>query len=132
MSRRTARKNAFYLLFQMEFASSEEYAEVKEIFLSEQELEFEDELKSFMMQLVDGVCDHKTEIDEIIGLYAKGWKVERLSKVDLSILRLAIFELKYFAETPTGVAINEAVELAKKFSSDEAPSFVNGILGRVE
>ncbi|MFI3175375.1 MAG: transcription antitermination factor NusB [Bacillota bacterium] len=131
MSRRTARKNAFYLLFQMEFANSEEYTEVKEIFFEAQEIEIEAELKSFMMQLVDGVCEHKMEIDEIIDSYAKGWKVDRLSKVDLAILRLAVFELRFFPETPQGVAINEAVELAKKFSGDDAPSFVNGVLGQI-
>ena len=69
------------------------------------------------------------EIDAMIEQSAKGWDLSRMNKVDLAILRLAVYEMKY-GETPVGVAINEAVELAKKFSSDEAPAFVNGVLGK--
>ena len=71
------------------------------------------------------------EIDGILNENAKGWKTSRMNKVDLTILRLAVYELKWDDEIPVGVAINEAVELAKRFGGDESPSFVNGVLGKV-
>ena len=70
-------------------------------------------------------------IDAIINKYAKGWKTERMNKADLSILRLAIFEMLYDEKVPVKVAINEAVELSKKYSSENGPAFINGILGKV-
>ncbi len=131
MSRRNARTNAFYLLFQMDFNRQEEFEQVKEIFFAEQEEPVGEEDKSFILEEVEGTKSHLTEIDEIIGNCAKGWDTNRMSKVDLAILRLAIYELNYSGTTPVSVSINEAVELAKKFSSDEAPAFINGILGKV-
>ena len=71
------------------------------------------------------------EIDRILNENAKGWKTSRMNKVDLTILRLAVYELKWDDEIPVGVAINEAVELAKRFGGDDSPAFVNGVLGRV-
>ena len=71
------------------------------------------------------------EIDEKINEVAKGWKTQRMGKADLSILRLAVYEMKYDEEIPVNVAINEAVELAKKFGSDDSPAFVNGILAKL-
>ncbi|MDD3394087.1 MAG: transcription antitermination factor NusB [Clostridia bacterium] len=131
MSRRSARKNAFFLLFQMDFNKTEEYEQVKEIFFAEQDEPVEEEDKQFIVSKVEGTRSHMDEIDIIIGDSAKGWNTDRMSKVDLAILRLAVYELKFSGDTPVGVAINEAVELAKKFSSDEAPGFINGILGKV-
>lgn len=131
MSRRSARKNAFYLLFQMDFNKQEEFEQVKEIFFSEQEEPVLEEDKSFILEEVEGATAHMDEIDALISQFARGWQTDRISKVDLAILRLAVFELKFSETTPVSVAINEAVELAKKFSSDEAPSFINGILGQV-
>ena len=75
--------------------------------------------------------NHKEEIDEKINEVAKGWKTQRMGKADLSILRLAVYEMKYDEEIPVNVAINEAVELAKKFGSDDSPAFVNGILAKL-
>lgn len=131
MSRRSARKNAFFLLFQMDFNKAEEYEQVKEIFFAEKEDPMEEEDKQFIISKVEGTRNQLEEIDQIIGECAKGWHTDRMSKVDLAILRLAVYELRFSGDTPVGVAINEAVELAKKFSSDEAPGFVNGILGKV-
>ncbi len=131
MSRRSARKNAFFLLFQMDFNKAEEYEQVKEIFFAEQDEPVEEDDKDFIVGEVEGTRAHMEEIDSLIGEHAKGWNVERLSKVDLAILRLAVYELRFSEDTPVGVAINEAVELAKKFSSDEAPGFINGILGKI-
>ena len=67
----------------------------------------------------------------MINEHTTGWKTGRMNKVDLSVLRLAVYEMKWDDEVPVGVAINEAVELAKMFSSDEAPSFINGVLGKI-
>ena len=129
MSRRSARKNAFFLLFQMDFSEAAEFEQVKEIFFAEKEEPVEESDKAFILSEVEGTREHLEEIDAIIEQSAKGWDPERMNKVDLAILRLAVYEMKY-GETPVGVAINEAVELAKKFSSDEAPAFINGVLGK--
>ena len=129
MSRRSARKNAFFLLFQMDFSEAAEFDQVKEVFFAEKEEPVEEGDKAFILSEVEGVHEHMEEIDAVIANSAKGWDPERMNKVDLAILRLAIYEMK-FGETPVGVAINEAVELAKKFSSDEAPAFINGVLGK--
>ena len=103
---------------------------VKELFFAEKEEPVEEEDKEFILSEVEGVHAHMAEIDEMITASANGWDPARMNKVDLAILRLAVYEMKY-GETPIGVAINEAVELAKRFSSDEAPAFINGVLGKV-
>lgn len=131
MSRRSARKNAFYLLFQMDFSIESEFWKVKEVFFNETDDVIAEEDKEFIIKEVEGVKEHISEIDEMIAAVAKGWTIDRMSKVDLAILRLAIYEMKYSEETPVSVAVNEAVELAKKFSSDQAPAFINGILGKL-
>ena len=71
------------------------------------------------------------EIDELLNTNTKGWKTSRMNKVDLSILRLAVYEMKWDDEIPAGVAIDQAVELAKKYSGDEGPSFINGVLAKL-
>lgn len=130
MSRRSARENAFFLLFQMDFYETEEYEQVKEIFFAEKERPVKEEDRAFTIKETEGAQEHKEEIDKMIRECAKGWDTERMNKVDLAILRLAVYEMCFSGDTPVGVAINEAVELAKKFSSDEAPAFINGILGK--
>ena len=129
MSRRSARKNAFFLLFQMDFNEAAEFEQVKELFFAEKEEPVEEGDKAFILSEVEGTREHMAEIDALIEQSAKGWDPDRMNKVDLAILRLAVYEMKW-GETPVGVAINEAVELAKKFSSDEAPAFINGVLGK--
>ncbi len=130
MSRKSARENAFFLLFQMDFYETEEYEQVKEIFFAEKEPPLKEEDRAFITKEAEEVQEHKEEIDKIIQRCAKGWEPERMNKVDLAILRLAVYEMHFSDDTPVGVAINEAVELAKKFSADEAPAFINGILGK--
>ena len=85
--------------------------------------------KEFIEKIVSAASTHLEEIDEIIGKYAKGWSVNRMSKVDLAVLRVAVCEMVFIKETPFKVIINEAIELVKKYSLDESPAFVNGILG---
>jgi len=86
---------------------------------------------SFAMELVDGVLKHKARIDGMIQAHAPSWPVKELSVIDRNILRLAIFEISINNKVPLKAAINEAVELAKAFGSDNSPKFVNGVLGAV-
>lgn len=129
MRRRDVRRNAFTLLFQLGFTDNEE--EAKNIFFEEAEMDLSKSEKEFILKTVNGVREHVEEIDEIINSVAKKWDTKRMANVDLAILRLAVYEMKFGDETPDGVVINEAVELAKEYSSDGAPSFVNGILGKL-
>ena len=87
--------------------------------------------RTYMEDKFEKIREHLEEIDQLLNETSKGWKTSRMNKVDLNVLRLAVYELKYDEEVPTGVAINEAVELAKKFGGDESPAFVNGILARL-
>lgn len=89
------------------------------------------DLRSFAATLVSGTLNHTTELDEILRKYLNHWKIERLSTVDRNLLRLAIYELTYQKETPPRVVIDEALELAKRFGSEDTVSFVNGILDAI-
>ena len=84
------------------------------------------------MQLVEGYAQHADRIDELIATYAVDWTLDRMPVVDRNILRLGAYELIWVDETPDAVVIDEAVQLAKEFSTDESPSFVNGLLGRLQ
>ena len=85
----------------------------------------------YAREIVDGVTDHQDEIDELISSYAQGWTIERMPNVDRAILRLASWEMLYNAEVPPAVAIDEAIELAKEYSTDDSARFVNGVLGKI-
>lgn len=85
----------------------------------------------YAREIVDGVIDHHEEIDELIATHSKDWKIERMPAVDRALLRMGVWELLYNDEVPTAVAIDEAVELAKEFSTDDSGSFVHGVLARV-
>ena len=85
----------------------------------------------YAREIVDGVADHREEIDELISSYAQGWTIERMPNGDRAVLRLASWELLHNAEVPAAVAIDEAVELAKQYSTDDSARFVNGVLGKI-
>lgn len=85
----------------------------------------------YAREIVDGVTDHQDEIDELISSYAQGWTIERMPNVDRAILRLASWEMLYNTEVPPAVAIDEAIELAKEYSTDDSARFVNGVLGKI-
>lgn len=85
----------------------------------------------YAREIVDGVTDHREEIDELIETYAQGWTLERMPNVDRSLLRIASWEMLYNPEVPVAVSIDEAVELAKEFSTDDSSRFVNGLLGNI-
>lgn len=84
---------------------------------------------TYAAELADGVAARAEELDELIEKYAVGWSLARIARVDLAILRVAIYEILYREDVPTGAAINEAVELAKRYGGDKSSSFINGILG---
>ena len=121
-SRRTARKNAFMTLYQSD-VTGRPVAEVLDRWRS-----YRGELDAYMARLVRGVEGSREELDRRIGEAAVGWTVGRMSAIDRSILRLALYEMLYVEDVPPEVAINEGMELAKGFSSEEAPQFVGGVL----
>ncbi len=127
MKRREARELAFTILYEMTF-----YGEKDAAILYENEMEyrsFEDD--PYLRTVVLGVKENLSRIDELIEKYSNGWKVKRISRVSLAILRLCIFEMLYVEDIPYSVSINEAVELCKKYNDEKSPAFVNGILNTV-
>ena len=88
-------------------------------------------LPQYAVTLVEGVQEHRLRIDELLSTYSQGWTVDRMPAVDRSVLRLGTYELLWCDDVPDAVAVNEAVELAKSLSTDDSPSFVNGLLGRL-
>ncbi len=127
MNRRQAREEAFILIFEKNFNSAD-IDEILELAIEVRELTPDD----YINTVFRGVYDNLELIDGIISDNSIGWKINRISKISLCILRLAIFEMKFVDEIPVSVSINEAVELAKKYASKEDASFVNGILSSVE
>ncbi|MGF6823436.1 N utilization substance protein B [Microbacterium sp. ZKA21] len=85
----------------------------------------------YAREIADGIVDHQDEIDEHITTHSRDWKLERMPAVDRALLRIAVWEILYNDEIPTAVAIDEAVELAKEFSTDDSGAFVHGVLARV-
>ncbi|PRI12213.1 transcription antitermination factor NusB [Leucobacter massiliensis] len=85
----------------------------------------------YAREIVDGVADHREEIDELLVSYAQGWTLDRMPHVDRALLRIAAWEILFNAEVPAAVAIDEAIELAKEYSTDDSGRFVNGVLGKI-
>lgn len=127
MNRTLAREVAMKILFARSLGGEDTWEEVLEQSQARDELSDED--KTFLENEVFGVERHREELDGLIGGYAKGWNLNRLAKVDLTLLRMGLFELLYLPEVPVGAAINEAVELSKRYGEDKSYSFINGILG---
>ncbi len=140
MTRREVREVAFMMLFQMEFISDvsvddtvnqyytldadvvDEDAEDKSVKLSPAD-------RKYIQTVIDGVKEHKKDIDGIISEFAKGWSIERLIKVDVAVLRFGVFEMTYLNDKiPPEVSINEAVEISKKYGTEKSKAFVNGVL----
>lgn len=129
MTRHEMRECTFFLLFQNEFYGTDEFEEQMENFLAERELSEKNEKE--IRDKIEQLTQHLSEIDEKIAENAKGWKLDRIAKAELAILRLAIYEALFDDNVPVGVAVNEAVELAKEYGEDNGPAFVNGILGKI-
>lgn len=130
MSRREIREQIFKLLFRTEFYDESDMTEQLTWFF--EELDQRDEKDTdYIQKKYESIMGHLNEIDDMINEVAKGWKTSRMGKVDLTLIRLATYEMKYEEDIPTGVAINEAVELAKAYGTDDSASFVNGILAKL-
>lgn len=115
MRRRRARELILKMLFRKDFVGALE----------------EDPSDPYARQLLQGILAHQNEIDALIEERAEGWRLERLHSVDRNLLRIAIYELLYRKDVPAEVVIDEAVELAKKYSTEKSPAFINGILDRI-
>ena len=126
MTRKQAREEAFILIFEKVFNDCS-VEEILETAYEVRDLEPEE----YINRVFAGVYDNLEELDGIISENAVGWKINRISKTALSVLRLAIYEMKFMEDIPVSVSINEAVELCKKYASGEDASFVNGILSTV-
>ena len=130
MNRRSLREQVFKLLFRVEFIEKEDMEEQCRLFLEHEEVEMTEEDEAHIVNKFSAIQDKLEEIDLMINEKSKGWSTDRMGKVDVTIIRLAVYEMKYDDAVPVGVAINEAVELAKKFGQDESAGFVNGVLAK--
>ncbi len=132
MSRREIREHIFKLLFLMEFYEGNELSEQAEFYMDEvEEAAPSGRDAEYILEKYKKIREQLPQLDEKLAKAATGWKLNRMNKVDLSILRLAAYEALEDDDIPVGVAINEAVELAKKFGGDDSPAFVNGVLAKV-
>lgn len=126
MERKTARAHAMKLVYEWEMGGvGGEDTRLNLLGVEPGESEID-----FMNAMFNGVVEHADEIDEKISGFSRGWSLERITRVDLAILRLGTYELM-FTETSSGIVINEAVDLANTFSTDKAGAFVNGVLGNI-
>jgi len=130
MSRAELREHIFKMLFRIEFNKQEEMKEQETLYFELLE-EVAEKDREYILNKYKAIVEKLEEIDQILNELSTGWKTSRMNRVDLTILRLATYELKWDEDVPTGVAINEAVELAKRYSSDSGPAFINGVLAKV-
>ncbi len=128
MTRKEAREQAFILIFEKNF---NQYDVDELISLAKESRDFLEDGDGYVVSAVAGTFDNIEKIDELISKNLTGWTISRISKVSLSLLRLAVFEILYIDDIPTAVSIDEAVELCKKYSTKDDASFVNGVLGTI-
>ena len=132
MKRTELREHIFKMVFSYEFNSDDEMPQQMQLYFEQMEGgELQEKDASYIRDKALEVILRSEEIDALLNKHTKGWKTSRMNKVDLSILRLALYEMKWDPEIPESVAINEAVELAKKYSGEDGPSFVNGVLAKL-
>lgn len=127
-SRRRSREMAVQVLYQVDMAQSD-IGEALRLFCKH--FKAPESIRDFAIELVNGAHEHREEIDTLIRRFSENWRLERMPTVDRNILRLAIFELLYRPDIPTKVSINEAVDIGKKYGSEDSGSFINGILDRI-
>lgn len=131
MGRHEQREQIFKLLFRIEFNSNSEMPEQVKLFFEEEEmLDIPEKAMVYITDKYNNIKDQLTVIDELINEKAKGWDTVRMGKVELTVLRLAIYEIQFDDDVPNGVAINEAVEIAKRYGQGNSGSFVNAILAK--
>ena len=130
MTRREIREQVFKMLFRVEFYNQEEKSE--QIAMCEDDAcSWKEKDKTYIFEKVEKISEKLEEIDAKINEVSEGWKTGRMGKVDLTLIRLAVYEMLYEEDVPAKVAINEAVELAKQYGTDNSPSFVNGVLAKL-
>ena len=130
MTRREIREQVFKMMFRVEFYNQEEMSE--QIALCEDDAcSWKEKDKTYIFEKVEKISEKLEEIDAKINEVSEGWKTGRMGKVDLTLIRLAVYEMLYEEDVPAKVAINEAVELAKQYGTDNSPSFVNGVLAKL-
>jgi N utilization substance protein B len=127
-SRRKSRELALQILFELESNQGDVQKAIDQFWNN---FDYSEDLRAFSERIVEGVAEHREEIDRLIKKHAKNWCLSRIDRVDRNILRAAIFELAHCPDIPPKVAINEALELSKKFGGEKSPLFVNGILDKV-
>ena len=130
MKRSEMREHIAQMLFIVEFHERDDIKEQAQAYVEKIE-DCPKKAAQYMLQRFENIVDKFEELDTIISDVSVGWKIERMSKIDLTILRLAIYEIKMDEEIPDKVAINEAIELAKKYGGDNSSSFINGLLAKV-
>lgn len=130
MSRKLSREKAMGLIFST-MLTKESYDEAIETFVDNYEGNIKDIDLSYITEVLKGVEENKDSIDELIKVNLQKWSIDRISKVNLAILRLALYEMKYLSDVPEKVAINEALEITKKYSDEKSVSFINGILDKI-
>lgn len=130
MSRKVSREKAMELIFSI-MLSKDSNEEAVENFVDNYEGDINELDLTYIKRVLAGVTTHSEEIEKEIEKYAENWKIDRISKINLAILKLGIFEMKYFDEVPDRVAINEAIEIAKKYSDQKSVSFINGVLDKI-
>ncbi|MDO4292868.1 MAG: transcription antitermination factor NusB [Eubacteriales bacterium] len=130
MNRRELREQIFLLLFRVEFNQKKDMEEQCRLFFEESDTPVSEKDQKHICSKYEKIAERLPEIDRMINETVRGWSTERMGKVDLTIIRLAVYEIRFDESVPTGVAINEAVELAKKFGQEGSAGFVNGILAR--
>ncbi len=130
MNRRELREQVFKLLFRVEFNAKDDMPGQCELFFDDGEIAISEKDRAYIQGKYEKISALLDQIDGMINETAVGWSTGRMGKVDLTILRLAVYEIRFDEDVPTGVAINEAVELAKKFGQDGSSGFVNGVLAK--
>ncbi len=133
MKRRELRERIFQLLFRVEFNEQDEMPEQVGLFVEDMkdETEVSPEDEAYIAGKYERIAERIPEIDALIDGVSEKWKTARMGRVDLTILRLALYEMKFDEDIPEKVAINEAVELSKTYGGDESPAFVNGVLAKL-
>lgn len=129
MSRKKARDNAFKCVYELEFCDKNDVEKVLKYCYEENE-NTEEEI-AYIDQVLKGVLENISNIDKLILSNLKNWTLDRIAKIDLAILRIAIFEIMYMQDIPEKVSVNEAVELAKEYGNNDSRAFVNGILAKI-
>ena len=130
-SRTRARERALQALFSVDLSGADASLALAAAIDSDENEKLDAEATVFAKKLIEGVIANRAEVDKVIEAHSHNWRLERMAKVDRNVLRLAVYELLHLPDVPKRVVLNEAIELAKKFGSEESSSFINGILDKV-